>query len=258
MAAGLTLDQVAERAGVSKATVSRLENDRYVPTVKQVTTLARAVGASASARRRAVVLAESLRERTASRQVLIRGGPAAQRRYGEIEAGSGHVQSFSPSMVVGLLQTERYARAVFASALPDEQIEDAVQARLQRQQPLLQGASTPQFTQVLTEGALRWHAVSPEVMTDQCEHIAELAERNDRVGIVSSATPTRLFAWHGFDLYDERAVIVGTVTGTAYLTAAGDVAEYVKLFGQLVAAAEFGERAAAVALRVAADYRRQA
>lgn len=62
---------------------------------------------------------------------------------------------------------------------------------------------------------------------------------------------------HGFDLYDERAVIVGTLTGTGYLTTPADVADYVKLFGQLAELAVFGDEARAAVGRIAEDYRRQ-
>ncbi|MGI9002020.1 MAG: Scr1 family TA system antitoxin-like transcriptional regulator [Pseudonocardia sp.] len=255
--AGLTLAEVAKRAGVSVATVSRLENGRYVPTAAQAATLAEAVGARASVRRRIVELAGDLRERTASRQVLLRaGGATAQRKFGAIEAAAGHVQSFSPAMVVGLLQTEEYARAVFASVLPPEQVEDAVRARLARQR-LLGDPGGSAFTQVMTEGALRWHVGSPTLMAAQCERIAEVAIAHDRVrvGIIPWRRPTQLFPMHGFDLYDTRAAIVGTTTGTAFLTTSGDVDEYVRLFGQLVEQADFAEQAASVATRIATEYR---
>ena len=254
--AGLTLATVAERAGMSIATVSRLENGRYVPTADQVDTLTRAVSAPASTRRRLVKIAENLRERTTSRQVLLRaGGATAQRKFGAIEASAGHVKSFSPAMVIGLMQTAEYARAVFSAGLPREQVEDAVQARLGRQR-LLTDPEGPVLTQIVTEGALRWHVGSPALMSAQCERIARLAIGGDRVrvGIIPWWRPAHVFPMHGFDLYDERAAIVGTKTGTAYVTNRADVAEYARMFDQLVELAEFGEQAASAAGRIAAEY----
>lgn len=257
-AAGLTLAEVADRAGVSAATVSRLENDKYAPTTEQAEALARAVKAPAATRRRLVSLAQDLRERTSPRQVLIRAGAAtAQRRFGEIEAGSGHVQSFSPVMVVGLLQTPEYAQAVFRSALPDDQIEDAVQARLDRQRRLADPAE-PTFTQIMTEGALRWRIGSADLMAEQCEHVARMAAAGYRlrVGIIPWSQTSGVFPLHGFDLYDERAVIVGTLTGTGYLTTPSDVADYVGLFRRLSELAVFDADAVPELERIAADYRR--
>jgi len=253
--AGLTQAEVANEAGVSTATVSRLERGKYVPSPEQAQALARAVGASALVRKRLISLAADLKERTAPRQVLLRGGATAQKRYGEIERAAGHVQSFSPVMVVGLLQTVEYARAVFAAVLPPEQVEPAVQARVERQQ-LLSGEG-PALTQIITEGALMWHVGSPNLMAAQCTHIADLALVADRlrIGVIPSSVPADVFPMTGFDLYDERAVIVGTITGTAYITNSGDVSEYVRLFRRLVDLAVWGDEARVVLQRIADKYR---
>lgn len=254
--AGLTLAEVAKRAGVSIATVSRLETGKYVPTPEQAEALARAVDARATVRRRVVALAADLRERTTSRQVLLRSGATAQRKYGEIESASGHVQSFSPAMVVGLLQTEAYARAVFESVLPEGQVEGAVRARMRRQE-LLVGDDGPAVTQVMTEGALLWQVGGPELMAEQCERIAAAATRSARVqlGIIPWRAAVDIFPMTGFDLYDERGAIVGTTTGTAYLTTPGDVSEYVRMFGRLVELATFGTDAHELLTDLAAEYR---
>lgn len=254
--ADLTLAQVADRTGMSVATVSRLLAGKYVPTGEQVDALAAAVGARGAERRRMAQLAEDLRERTTTRQVLIRAGAATQRRFGSIEAAAGHVQTFSPAMVVGLMQTADYARVVFESVLPDSQVDDAVRARLERQEKLA-AAKGPAYTQVMSEGALLWQVGSPELMVAQCEHIADAAMLGGRVqvGIIPWQHRARVFPMHSFDLYDERAVIVGTITGTAYLTSPGDVDEYVAMFQALVELAVFGEEARDVLLERAAHYR---
>jgi transcriptional regulator with XRE-family HTH domain len=256
-ASGLTIREVATKIGVASSTVSRLENGRYVPTPEQVEQLAQAVGARGAVRRHLVSLARDLRERTAPRQVLLRAGAAtAQREFGRIEAAAGHVQSFSPVMVLGLLQTADYAREVFASVAPADQVNDAVRARMERQR-LLEGEGPPVFTQVMAEGALRWHVGSPELMAQQCEHIAAAAARGGRmkVGIIPWTQPIDVFPMTGFDLYDARAVIVGTITGTAFLKSEGDVADYGALFQRLVGLAVFGEEAQAIAAGIAAQYR---
>lgn len=253
-ASGLTIREVADRVGMSHSTVSRLERGRYVPTPEQMASLASAVGARATVRRRLVTLAKDVRERTASRQVLLRAGAGtAQREFGRIEAAAGHVQSFSPVMVLGLLQTADYAHAVFTSAVPADQVEDAVTARLARQR-MLTSAGPPAFTQVMAEGALRWCAGAAEVMARQCDHIAEMASQV-RIGIIPSTREVDVFPMTGFDLYDERAVIVGTITGTAFLRSEGDVAEYVRLFRRLEELAVFGDEARALVAAMAERYR---
>lgn len=253
-ASGLTVREVATRVGMSHSTVSRLERGAYVPTPEQTASLASAVGARAAVRRRLVSLAKDVRERTSSRQVLLRAGAGtAQREFGRIEAAAGHVQSFSPVMVLGLLQTTDYARAVFTSAVPPDQVEDAVRARLARQR-MLTSVGPPAFTQVMAEGALRWCAGSAAVMARQCDHIAEMTGQV-RIGIIPWTRDVDVYPMTGFDLYDERAVIVGTITGTAFLRAASDVAEYTKLFRRLEELAVFGDEARSIVTEMADQYR---
>lgn len=55
-----------------------------------------------------------------------------------------------------------------------------------------------------------------------------------------------VFPLHGWDLYDERAVIVGTMNATAVLTACSDVDIYVQLFNELDGAAVAGDDARAL------------
>jgi hypothetical protein len=50
-------------------------------------------------------------------------------------------------------------------------------------------------------------------------------------------------------------VIVGTRTGTSFITDAQDVAEYVRLFSELDALAVFGSSASRVIREIAAGYR---
>ena len=171
---GLTIRAVAEKIGMSDSTVSRLETGRYVPTPEQVEQLVTVLGARPAVRRHLVALARDVRERTTPRQVLLRSGAAsAQREFGRIEAAAGHVQSFSPVMVLGLYQTEDYARAVFlGSGVPARSVASAVRARMDRQR-LLHGEGPPSFTQLLTEGALLWQVGSAAVMAEQSDRIAD-------------------------------------------------------------------------------------
>lgn len=256
--AGLTLVQVAELSGFSIATLSRVETGKSVPTPEQAEAFARASKAPAVVRRRLVRLAGDLRERVTPRSILVRGGAALQRRFKEIETATGHVQSWSPVMVVGLLQTPEYARVVFEEVLPDDQVEKAVVERMKRQE-LLAAARGPDFTQIITEGALRWCVGSPELMVAQCEKVAQVASQGGRVrvGIIPSGRPARIFPLHGFDLYDERAAIVGTLTGTAFINARADVAAFVAMFERIAALAEFGESATEIAYRIGEDYIRR-
>lgn len=254
--AGLSLRQVAALVDMSAATVNRLEKGAYLPTPEQAEALARAVNAPPAERRRVVALAKELQARTTPRQVLRRGAAAVHKLYGDIEKASGHVRSFSPVMPPGQAQAPAYIRQVLAR-LPASQFEGAVRQREMRGQALW-APTGPRHTIVMAEGALLWHAGSPAVMADQCDHLAYLARtapERVRVGIIPWTRPVDEFPLHSFDLYDERAVIYGTRTGTAFVTAPPDVAGFVRLFRELAGLAVFGEDAARIADRRADEYR---
>lgn len=264
-AAGLLPAEVARRAGISEATMSRYLSTKVVPSPAAVRKIVTAAGqGETDDAQQAVQIAEDLRAGAARRVVLLRAGTAtAQKRFAEIEAAATHVASFTPLIVPGLLQTEAYARAVFsAGGQTGPKLEANVRDRVEQRQKLLDDPEH-RFTQIMTEGALRWHATGPSVMAEQAEHIARQARRDTggrvQIGIIPWSTPADLFPLTNFDLYDdERAVIVGTNFGTNYLDRPLDVAVYVRMFRRLRELAVFGDAAADEVERIAADYRERA
>jgi hypothetical protein len=157
-------------------------------------------------------------------------------------------------MIIGLLQTEAYARRVFSASTTGSALDRAVEARMARQAELREGETRAVL--IMTEGALRWHAGNSEVMLQQIEAIT-IATRspNVRVGIIPYSTPVDVFPRHGFHLYDADAVIIGTETGTATITDNDDIADYARLFDRLESLAEFDEPARGVLARIANDYK---
>ncbi|MDV6014709.1 helix-turn-helix transcriptional regulator [Haloechinothrix sp. LS1_15] len=87
----------------------------------------------------------------------------------------GHFQS---TLVPGLLQTGDYARAVIegSGAVPDNEVEDRVSARLARQS-LLSRRYPPHCTFFLHEFVLRLPAGGPVVMSEQLHHLLRMSVR---------------------------------------------------------------------------------
>jgi Domain of unknown function (DUF5753) len=109
---------------------------------------------------------------------------------------------------------------------------------------------------VMTEAALNWHAGSPQLMVQQMEHLIQASQlSNVRLGIIPTRTPARVFAPHGFDIYDSRGVCIGTKTATALTTEANDIADNDALFTELEEMAVHDEDARALISRVAKEYR---
>ncbi|MGH3673852.1 MAG: transcriptional regulator, partial [Pseudonocardiaceae bacterium] len=60
---------------------------------------------------------------------------------------------------------------------------------------------------------------------------------------------------HGFQIYDRRAVMLGTETAVAVITDTRDVADYEDRFKIYVALADYHDSARSVLRRIATEYR---
>jgi len=253
--AGLSQMEAAAATGLTQVKISRLETGKYTPQPDDVDRVTRAYKAPAKVRRALERTARDLTEgQVYSRIILQRGAWQMQQMTGRIEAESGRVRVFHPTIVPGLLQTPAYARAMFASVgIADGELERTVRARMARQELL---GSNREFVLLMSEGALRWQIGSPQLMLDLIDHIAAtIGLPNVRVGIIPYSTRATVFVQEGFDLYDTRAVIIGTTTATATITDTRDLAIYDKLFTELEASASIGDAAGTELERIAADYR---
>jgi hypothetical protein len=244
---------------MSHSKVSKIERGFLLPSVDDVTALCRAYNIRGPERQQLVAMATGLRAEASARVILSRGMAEMQRRIGQLETSAALIRGFQPVMVDGLLQTEPYMRLVFG--IPDshepsaQEVDEAVTARAARQHVLTD--ESKRLVIVMTEGALRWHAGSPALMIEQVEAIAAATKLpHAAVGLIPWTTPVRYFPRHGFHIFDEDAVIVGTETATATMTGAADVATYVELFAALETSAMFGDDAREHLTRIADDYRR--
>lgn len=255
--AGVSGMEAGRRAGMSQSKVSKIERGFLLPTVDDVRQLCMAYEMDKRATAELAGLAAGLREEASARVIMARGVAEIQRRVGQLEASSQIMRTFQPTMVIGLLQTPAYARCVFSSSADVDDVDDAVAARLARQ-PALRDQSK-QFRLVMTEGALRWQAGSAALMAEQVEAIAECTKLpNVAVGLIPWVTPVRLFPRHGFHLYDDAAVIVGTETATATMTGQADIETYAELFDALERLASFGDQCREHLTRIANEYRQLA
>lgn len=109
--------------------------------------------------------------------------PSTFARYVGFEMEAQSIKIFQDKVVPGLLQTERYMRAVFERATPAlslTAIEHNVQVRLERQRLLLANESAT-LDAIIDESVLRRAIGGAEVMREQIESILErmAVERTD-------------------------------------------------------------------------------
>lgn len=255
--AGLSQIGAAAAAGLSQAKISRLENGRYTPQPADVQRLVRAYRAPARARRELEQVARDLSESHVYARILFqRGAWRMQQQIGRIEAASARIREFHSTLVPGLLQTPAYARVLFASGgeITGDELDRTVQARVARQALL---DTDREFTLLMIEGALRWQLGGPELMVEQIEYVSDATRRwpNVRIGVIPYTQASTVIVEDGFDLYDTRAVVVGTTTATATITDSTDVATYDRLFTALEELAVYDYVARRELDRIAEDYR---
>jgi transcriptional regulator with XRE-family HTH domain len=213
----LTGAQVGRLAGLSQSTISRLETGQNPPDPDHVARVAAALDATSSEVERLVQMAEFARDRTTEWQPLPVSLAARQRDVGGWEAGARTIQVFQPTVIVGLLQTSGYARAVLskfsstirqpAEGMTDVALGEAVAARLQRH--IVLDDARRSFRFVMAESVLTNRICSPIDMVAQIHHLLDMSKRaNITIGLVQTDQEWTVPPLHGFVILDETTVMI--------------------------------------------------
>ncbi|WP_043629425.1 helix-turn-helix domain-containing protein [Nonomuraea candida] len=260
-AAHLSGKELAERLRWQPSKVSRLENARQTATEDDVVVWAQAVGASPDTTDDLLRQSIALLERHDDWKQRHRSGLAAiQEDMRDLEARTKVFRAFEPVLIVGLLQTSEYARHVFRKVKrlysAADQIDAAVRVRMQRQEILYDRTRTFRF--VVTEAALRMSLAPPEVMHGQLDRLLAVSTLpNVEFGVIPFRTELPANPIHGFWIYNEAMVAVGTMTKDLILRDPDDVSFYVHAFDDFAKAAEFDESGREVIISILHEYRKQ-
>ncbi|HYK66806.1 MAG TPA: helix-turn-helix transcriptional regulator [Streptosporangiaceae bacterium] len=177
--ASMSGDVVAARLGWSASKVSRIETDRTGIKRRDLDRLLDLYGADEATRHQLEALADEQGAR-GWWTPLATTFPAAYVTYIGLEDSAATLQSWSPELIHGLLQTEDYARATMQSAfgspprVPPGEIERRVEARLWRQR-LLWRRDAREYVFILDEAALRHRLGSVETMHAQLTHLRRIS-----------------------------------------------------------------------------------
>jgi transcriptional regulator with XRE-family HTH domain len=173
--AGLSREEFGELVRFSKHTVASVELGRRMPDPVFVERAEEVFGRTGALQKAAGCL---------ERQP---GLAAWFRRWARLEATAITLYTYECRMVPGLLQTEAYARALFANQLPpldDGQIENRWAARAERQRLLRERPNTA-FSFILEEHLFLRCLGGGEVTRELMDHLQEMAElRNVEVQIM--------------------------------------------------------------------------
>ncbi|WP_432107493.1 helix-turn-helix domain-containing protein [Streptomyces sp. AA1529] len=164
-AAGLTQQELADAAIMTRSHIAHIEAGRRVPSKEDARRLDRALGTGN-------VLSSFLPD-----------DDAAVADYFEaarlLEQQALMIREFALSFMPGILQTERYARAVLGTSFPpvsDEERDRLVGTRLERAK-VLEHPVSPVVWALLDEAVLRRVVGSRGIMAEQIMHLARLVER---------------------------------------------------------------------------------
>jgi transcriptional regulator with XRE-family HTH domain len=244
---GLTGQALGERAGMSQAKISRLENGVVAAEPADVRRLAEKLGVPPAEAERVVAQAERAENRLAE---WITGRPTAadrQHQTAQIEEHAREIRVFQPTVVPGLAQTGEYARAVVSSPFkevpdPPVAVAEAVDARMRRGRVLL--LPEHQFHLLITEQVLRNRVCGPAAMVGQIARLREVAAYpNVHVRIIADDAVLPIATYHGFYVADDRWVSVDLFNTVVMSKGRKTVLEYRRVFDALenVARADIDE-----------------
>jgi len=190
------------------------------------------------------------------RRQLRSGTKRRQRESVRFEAETKLFCAFEPLLVPGLLQTAEYAARLLRHiiefhGLPDD-LEDGIEARMERQQILYRGDH--RFHMVFCQAALTLGVVETGVLIGQLDRLLALsALPRMHMGIIPTRAEHHFLPLHGFWILDAREVLVETVSAEIKLTQPREIAVYVKAFDRMAASAVYGRDARLLITEALAD-----
>jgi len=260
VAARLRGYELAERAGWHAAKVSRIEHGAQSMSEDDLAAWCRITGAQNAL----PDLLATLRNISAAwmewRRIVGHGYSGHQRQISGMEDRSELLRGYDPQVFHGLIQTANYARAVMVAGMEflgtSRDIDQAVTARMERQRVLHHGRH--RFNLLVGEQALNTTVGDDAVMIEQLQHVLELMTLPRLVFGIVPARSAFFRRTTDFVLYDQRKVLIETITAESTITQPREVALYEKVFNALAEQAVHGDAARelireALELRTVAD-----
>ena len=172
LARGKTAEDVAQTLMVSATKITRLETGARGVNLRDVRDLCNFYEVSDDEREHLMRLASQSREDSWFQHYDL-----PHPTYVGLETSAASVADYKSDVINGLLQTERYARAILEVTLPDPteaKIAQNIESRLVRQRLLIDDPPLSLWA-VIHEAAVRTHIGGPDVMREQLESLVERA-----------------------------------------------------------------------------------
>ncbi|GGJ75340.1 transcriptional regulator [Pilimelia anulata] len=244
-ASKMPAETLAQRIGIGRQRLSRLENGHIIPDLEEIMRLLETLGADQRCWTQVMDIARDARERGWWERWTREMGPR-QALYANLEAGAAAIFEYHLTFLPGLMQLPEFTRfraECDRDGLADDfQTERAVTCRRTRQQ-MIQRPGGPSYEVIIDELAIRRHTASPDLVAAQLEHIVAQARPQNslcvrvlplaaRIG--SHSVPRSAFSRYEYpDPDDPTIVTVDTVTSDLVLTEPAEVTRYRTLFDRL-------------------------
>jgi transcriptional regulator with XRE-family HTH domain len=252
---GLSGVETARRSGFTQSKLSKIENGVLLPSPDDVRRLTTALGMDSAATGEALELARRLEiDQTAPRIVLRRGSLTEHTTLLARFGSAGSVVAADPSVVPDWLRTREYLLAA-AGPLSARSVQSATSLHAKRQRLLATPGITFEF--FVYESALSTRVGSALVMAEQVGAIFEASQRypNVSVRVIDSHAEFAPPLLHGFELRDNRQVVMTVMPGAAVITSDADIEPFRRVIASLRTCALSENKSRGFLFRLAAAYR---
>lgn len=240
--------QLAQRTGCTQSLISKIENGKIKPSIDYIKKFSLALSLSNSIENELLQITTAFLlnfdrwsqddSSFADLQEVVRSR--------ELKAKT--IQSFSLNLMSGLVQTESYARAIFAlhgTNLSEKEVTQALRVRMRRQSVLDDINKTIQI--VISEGSLGNWIAEPQLMEEQLNKLkAVIQEGRIELRILPFFTRTAVLPITSFALYDEGVVGIETQTLSFQLWEKEEIELYKELFRKMLVESVSGRKAIAM------------
>jgi transcriptional regulator with XRE-family HTH domain len=242
---GMTQEEVAERTGIDRSTLYRLESAQQRPQRSTLIQLLDLYRAEDPRRGELLALLREAGQRGWLQQYRSEL-PEVYADYIGFEEEARSISNYESLFIPGLLQTDGYVRALLPGTLPyatSSEIENRVSARMARQ-ALLDREDPPRLWAIMDEAAVRRQVGGREIMRGQLTRLREAAARpNVTIQVIpfdAGSHPGMDGAFIVLDFADpadQSIVYTDSPAGGLFLEEEVELRRYILMFEHLRAAA---------------------
>lgn len=234
----MTADELAGRIYRSRMTVSKLENARCRPDVRDIVQILRILGVTGDKFDEIFQIACDAANRGWWDSYGDAMGPR-QRMYADLESGAATIREYNQFTIPGVLQTPDFIKFIIEMAEAEGDLsfiaDRLVEARLRRQAHLL-SADGPRYEVILDEVVIRRPTAPPQVMLTQLRSLIKTATQHPYVTVfvlpITADFTGRLLPKSAFFLFnfkdpaDPPMAVVDTVSTDIVHVAVDEVMRY--------------------------------